>query len=52
MSLASSSLAVYDGKNSELSREILKVDNVAHEHESRCVFRYEGGSDLRSDYPE
>ena len=41
MSLASSSLAVCDGKNSELSSKILKADEVACEHES--VLRGESG---------
>ena len=40
-SLASSSIAVCDGKNSELSSEILKADDVAHKH--RSVLRGESG---------
>ena len=40
-SLASSSFAVHDGKNSELSSKILKADDVAHGHKS--VLRGESG---------
>ena len=40
-SLASSSLAVHDGKKSELSSKILKADDVAHGHKS--VLRGESG---------